>query len=389
MNSNKVKVAMPHGDYQGVGYEQLLCMLDDAEALDLCTITLYGSPRMVRDNAQGRMDQHIKTNVVASIEAAADKQLNIVDCSPEGIDDEGVSCQLADLGHPDNQSRLSAIKTLARAIDDVYARKADVVVSLPAGSGDVTEGKPHFVAFAFDRLYKELSDSAFTIYIDGRKRLATLTLAPNAEEAAAQITAESITAVIERVYSSLRRDFMISKPRIALVWAEGQDAEPLKAAIATQAGLHRAVYGPYAEDIMADEASLSCFDAVVGMYPAQVLKPTFDHADSSDFGAVAFLAGTDVVCTAPAHNARYGKAGQGDISVMALRNALYAAIDIRRNRLCYDEAHKDPLPKLYHERREDGDRPRFAAKKAAEAAETSAEKAVEQKPAKAENEENK
>lgn len=363
MISNKVKVAMPHGDYQGVGYEQLLYMLDDAEALDLCTITLYGSPRMVRDNAADIMDQHIKLNIIDSIEAATDKQLNIIDCSPEGIDNKDTSCQFADLGSSDNQSRLSAIKTLARAIDDTYHGKADAVVSLPAGSGNVMEGKPHFIAFAFERIYKEAASDAFTMYIDGHKRIVSLTLAANAADAAAQITAESISQTIEKVYRSLRRDFMISKPRIAIVWDEEHDTEPLKAAIATHAEQHRAVYGPYREDLMTDEAALMHFDAIIGMYPAQVLRETFVNADSTDFKAVAYLAGTNVVITAPAHNARYGKAGHGDISVQALRNALYTAIDIRRNRDEYDEPYRNPLPKLYHERREDSDRPRFASQK--------------------------
>lgn len=375
MNSNKVKVAMPHGDYQGVGYEQLLSMLDDAEMLDLCSLTLYGSPRMVRDNAKDLMDQHIKLNLIDSVEAANDKQLNIIDCSPEGIDAKERSCRFEDLGHPDNQSRLSAIKTLSQAIDDVHQGKADVVVSLPAGSGNVVEGKPHFIAFAFERLYKEAAQEAFTMYLDGRKKFVALTLAANAEEAAAQLDAEKIQAAIERVFQSLRRDFMISNPRIALVWAEGVDTEPLKTAIAAHSELHRAVYGPYPEDLAADDAALLRFDAVIGMYPAQVLKETFADVNSTTSKAVAYLAGSSVICTAPAHNARYGKAGHGDISVEALRNALYAAIDIYRNRKEYDEPYSNPLPKLYHEHREDGDRPRFTTKKPFDPTEPKGEKA--------------
>ena len=43
-----------------------------------------------------------------------------------------------------------------------------------------------------------------------------------------------------------------------------------------------------------------------------------------------------------------------------MRQAIYSAIDIYRHRRFYDEALQDPLPKLFHEKREDGDKARFA-----------------------------
>jgi 4-hydroxythreonine-4-phosphate dehydrogenase len=41
-----------------------------------------------------------------------------------------------------------------------------------------------------------------------------------------------------------------------------------------------------------------------------------------------------------------------------MRSAIYAAMDIKRNREADDEAKQNPLPKLYHERREDSERSR-------------------------------
>lgn len=366
---------MPHGDYQGIGYEQLLNMLDDAETLDLCSITLYGSPRMVADNAADRLDEHIKVKVIDTPEAADDRQLNIIDCSPEGIDDANRSCLFADLGQPDNNSRRSAIITLAKAIADTRSGKADVVVSLPAGSGNVVEGKPHFFSFAYSRIFTEAAAETRMIYIDGDLKLMAATAAATPEEAAGQITAESLTDCIERMHHSLRRDFMVSVPRIAIVWSEGAEAAPLTEAIAAQASLGRAVYGPYPADIMADRAALAHFDAVIGMCPQQVLSALFGTENGRGDTAVAFLSGADVVCTAPAHNALYGTAGKDDPHVESLRNALYAAIGIRRCRDSYDEARQNPLPKLYHERREDGDRSRFGGKKPFDPAEQRHDKA--------------
>ena len=42
-----------------------------------------------------------------------------------------------------------------------------------------------------------------------------------------------------------------------------------------------------------------------------------------------------------------------------MRQAIYTAIDVFRNRQNYDEPLQNPLPKLFHEKREDGDKARF------------------------------
>lgn len=56
-------------------------------------------------------------------------------------------------------------------------------------------------------------------------------------------------------------------------------------------------------------------------------------------------------------------AGQGIIDESAFRKALYLAVDTFRNRFHYDLSVQNPLPKMYHERKEDGEKARFAVRK--------------------------
>ena len=44
-------------------------------------------------------------------------------------------------------------------------------------------------------------------------------------------------------------------------------------------------------------------------------------------------------------------------------HAIYLAIDIFRHRKEYDEAGTNPLPKLYHEKKDDSDKVRYAIPK--------------------------
>jgi 4-hydroxythreonine-4-phosphate dehydrogenase len=46
-----------------------------------------------------------------------------------------------------------------------------------------------------------------------------------------------------------------------------------------------------------------------------------------------------------------------------MRHAIYLAVDVVRNRRQYDEPLKNPLPKLYKEKRDDSEKVRFAVPK--------------------------
>jgi 4-hydroxythreonine-4-phosphate dehydrogenase len=77
---------------------------------------------------------------------------------------------------------------------------------------------------------------------------------------------------------------------------------------------------------------------------------------------VNYTAGLPIVRTSPDHGTAYDIAGQGKADEQSMRQAIYTAIDIFRNRQNYDEPLKNPLPKLFHEKREDGEKARFAVR---------------------------
>ena len=93
------------------------------------------------------------------------------------------------------------------------------------------------------------------------------------------------------------------------------------------------------------------------MYHDQGLAPFKTIALES---GVNYTAGLPIVRTSPDHGTAYDIAGQGRADANSLRQAVYTAIDVFRNRQNYDEPLQNPLPKLFHEKREDGDKARFA-----------------------------
>ena len=73
-------------------------------------------------------------------------------------------------------------------------------------------------------------------------------------------------------------------------------------------------------------------------------------------------AGITAICTTPDHGPAFDIAGKGVADASSMRHAIYMAVDMFRHRVDYDEPLANPLPKLYHEKREDGDKARFAVK---------------------------
>ena len=115
-------------------------------------------------------------------------------------------------------------------------------------------------------------------------------------------------------------------------------------------------FGPYAADDFFGSCSYYRFDGVLAMYHDQGQTPFKALALE---GGVRFTTGLQLVRTAPAHGTFFQQAGRNQTEAASLRNAIYTAIDVWRNRRDYDEPLQNPLPKLYHEKRDESEKVRF------------------------------
>ena len=142
---------------------------------------------------------------------------------------------------------------------------------------------------------------------------------------------------------SLKRDFGVTKPKIAVLGLNPHcgddgllgDEEQTIIAPAVKAANEEGImaFGPYSPDGFFGLANYSKFDATLAMYHDQGLAP-FKALDFDD--GVNYTAGLPVVRTSPDHGTAYSMAGRDEADPMSMMSAIYAAIDIFRNRLAYD-----------------------------------------------------
>ena len=126
-------------------------------------------------------------------------------------------------------------------------------------------------------------------------------------------------------------------------------------------GMGIQAFGPYPADGFFGSGNYRHFDGVLAMYHDQGLAP-FKTLAQDD--GVNYTAGLPIGRTSPDHGTAYDIAGKGVASEQSFRNAIYTAIDVYRNRINYDEPFEHPLPKLYHEKKDESEKVRFATPKA-------------------------
>ena len=338
MENRKIRVAITHGDTNGIGYEIILKAFEDSGMLDLCTPIVYGNPKIATYH-RNTLQLETPFSIISKAEEAHPDKLNLLTT----FDDE----VKVELGSPTPQSAEAARKALQRAKEDLKNGLYDVLVQAPV----VPSHTP------------DPDDKSLLIMFADDIRIALATNHLPIKDVAASITSDKLVEKCRLLHTSLKRDFRINNPRIAVLALNPQlgaeEENIISPALKTVEDAGIQVYGPFTADDFFGNGLHHSFDGILAMYDDQGNVPFKTIA--REYG-VKMKAGFPFVITTPDQDPCFDIAGKGMADPTSLRHAIYAAIDIFRNRIHYDEPLANPLPKLYHEKREDGDKARFAVK---------------------------
>lgn len=352
----RIRVGITPGDTNGIGYEIILKTFAEPTIFELCTPIVYGNPRTATYHRKG---MNLTTNF-ATVQDAAEAQpdrLNMV-----VVDDAEIK---VDFGQPSGEAGQQALKALERAVADCKEGKIDVLVTAPINKNTIQSEGFRFPGHTeYIQAKAGEGNEALMILMNERIRVALVTTHLPINRVAAAITEEAVLKKLRMLNLSLKRDFALSAPRIAVLALNphaGEDGllgneekEVIAPAIAKAEAEDISVFGPYAADGFFGARMYEYYDAILAMYHDQGLT-AFKTLAMED--GVNYTAGLPIVRTSPDHGTAYDIAGKGIADENSLRQAMFTAIDIWRNRRTYDEAHSNPLPKLYHDRREDERRP--------------------------------
>ena len=358
----KIRVAITQGDTNGVGYEVILKVFSDQNILELCTPIIYGSPKIATYHRKA-LNLEVPFTTINHADEARDGRVNLLACFDEETKVE--------LGQPSKEAGNAALKALDRAMTDYRNELFDVLVTAPINKATIQSPGFHFPGHTE---YIETSvgegQKALMILMNESLRVALVTTHLPVKDIAKAITKEGIIEKATIFHKALKRDFRISSPRIAVLSLNphaGDDGllgteekNIILPAIEELADKGIQAFGPFAADGFFGSGAYDHFDGVLAMYHDQGLAPFKTIALES---GVNYTAGLPIVRTSPDHGTAYDIAGKGVADENSMRQAIFTAIDVFRNRKFYDEPLQNPLPKLFHEKREDGDKARFTRPK--------------------------
>lgn len=354
MEHNKIKVGITQGDVNGIGYEVILKAFEAPTMLELCTPIVYGSPKIMTYHRKA-LELETSFTIINSASEAVHGKLNVVNCCEDEVKVE--------LGKPSKESGKAAFDALEKAMAEYKEGKFDVLVTAPIHKQMI---QSESFTFPGHTEYIEQSigeGKALMILANDCLRVALATGHVPVSQIASTLTQELIVEKLTIFNAALKSDFGISGPRIAVLALNphagdggviGTEEETIITP-AIKAAREQGIicFGPYPADGFMGSGTFNCFDGVLAMYHDQGLAPFKTLAMQN---GVNFTAGLPIIRTSPDHGTAFDIAGKNMASPDSFRQALYMAIDIYRNRKNDAEANKNPLRKLYFEKRDDSDK---------------------------------
>ena len=350
MSEYRLKIGITQGDTNGVGWEVILRTLVDQRMTELFTPVVYGSKQAADfySTLLDKEDGSVQFNVVGSAEEARRGKVNLVECG-DSKPQPGVAS--AEAGK-------AAVEALERAVEDLKAGAIDAMVTAPIMKETAQSetfkftGHTEFVA-------SHLEGEPMMIMCSDRLRVGLVTIHIPVSEVSQSISKEKILSSLATLRQSLKADFGVVEPRIAVLSlnphaGEGgmlgtAEQEVIKPAIEEAFNNGTLAFGPFPADGLFATGAYAKYDAILAMYHDQGLTPFKTLSPDG----VNFTAGLSAVRTSPDHGTAFDIAGKGVADPQSMRNAIYSAIDIVRNRRNWAYWNRNPLQRFESEKGRD------------------------------------
>jgi 4-hydroxythreonine-4-phosphate dehydrogenase len=342
MERKSIIVGITQGDINGIGYEIIIKALMDPVINEICIPVVYGSPKVAAYHRKALNINNFSFNNIRTADEANNKRANMINCLDDNV--------RVELGKSTPHGGECALIALEKAVEDIKDGKIDVLVTAPIDKHNVQSDTFHFPGHTEYLKSKFNSEETLMFMIGESLKIGIVTGHVPLSKVSEMITVDSVRKKIRLMNHSLLLDFAIRKPKIAVLGLNPhagdntllgrEEADTIIPAIqrAQQDGI--LAFGPFPADGFFGAGSFTKFDGILAMYHDQGITPF--KALSFDTG-VNFTAGLSIVRTSPVHGTAFLIAGKGEASENSLRQAIYLACDIFRNRQLYKEISQNPL----------------------------------------------
>ena len=333
-------VGISIGDLNGIGCEVVLKTFEDARMLELCTPVIFANVKVL-SFIKKTMNSDLPLHGIDRLDQIIAGKVNVFNVWKETV--------AINFGQLDDEVGQYAIKSFEAATQALKNNAIDTLVTAPINKYSIQSEGFSFPGHT-DYLDQELTGDALMLMVHDKLRVGLLTDHVPVNEVSKHLTVARIIQKIETVHHTLKQDFRINRPKIAVLGLNPhagdngvigkEDQEVLRPTIQKMFDKGILVFGPYSADGFFGSGQHEKFDAVIASYHDQGLIPF----KTLSFGqGVNYTAGLDKIRTSPDHGTAFEIAGKNQADASSFKEAVYLAIDIYNARLEYQEWSKNPL----------------------------------------------
>lgn len=324
----KPVIAITIGDFNGVGPEIALKAAAHAATRKQCIPLLIG-PLNVFDHVRQKLK--IRVNLQKAVypwrEGASISVLDVGD----GL---WADIRYGEVGKPAGKSAGVAIE---KAVELCISGKAAAMVTAPVSkeamqlAGYNFPGQTEMVALL------SRSSKVVMMLVSKEMRIGLVTIHSSLRSVPGGLSKEKIVEKATLIIASLKKDFRIPSPSIAVLGLNphagehgllgSEESEIIVPAVEQLKNSGISVEGPFSADAFFGTRAYKSFGAVLAMYHDQGLIPV----KMSSFGTtVNFSAGLNIIRTSPGHGTAFDIAGKGKADISSMLEAIKYAVSFAR-----------------------------------------------------------
>ncbi|HET6766671.1 MAG TPA: 4-hydroxythreonine-4-phosphate dehydrogenase PdxA [Chitinophagaceae bacterium] len=343
--TTKPTIGITCGDLNGIGIELIIKVFADNRILEQCTPVIFASNKVINFYRKTLPEFNFNWQNIKDLSRLNAKQMNIYNCWEEDV--------VITPGQLTETGGRYAVKSLLAAAYSLKQNEIDGLVTAPIHKKNVQSAEFNYTGHTpFLKNYFGASDVVMLLFAN-QFRVALVTEHVPVNEVTANVSKEIILRKLNILNESLKKDFGIDKPKIAVLGLNphagdegliGKEEETfIKPAIKEAKQNNLIITGPFSADSFFARQFHKRFDAVLAMYHDQGLIP-FKALAAGE--GVNYTAGLPVVRTSPDHGTAFDIAGKGKADESSFHTAIFECIDIINNRKQFEDNHKNPLKKI-------------------------------------------
>ena len=329
LDKKNIRIGFSIGDLNGIGGELILKIIKERNLLKSFTPIIYASAKVI-NFLNNHFKYLINFNEINHVGQALPYEINVLNVWTEDIEIK--------FGEPTKESGKYAVLSLQSSVKDLKLNLIDILVTLPINKHNIQSKKFNFPGHT-DYISNELNGESLMFMVSKELKVGLLTDHVPINKVSSLINESLISRKINIIINSLRMDFGISNPKVAVLGVNPhtgdngvigiEDDTIIRPAIDNLKKSGNLIFGPYSADSFFGSKQYQDYDAIVASYHDQGLIPF----KTLTFGkGVNFTAGLDRIRTSPDHGTAYEIAGKGIANLKSFEESILTAIMIYRNR---------------------------------------------------------